>query len=98
MTSFMVVLCKSPYHTKTFLTSANIRINLNLRQSSIPIKTILSRDFGHNFFTMSKDHIFSLITPHTEYKPSLGGGERDRTDDLLRARQALSQLSYTPEG
>ena len=27
---------------------------------------------------------------------STGGGERDRTDDLLRARQALSQLSYTP--
>ncbi len=25
-----------------------------------------------------------------------GGGERDRTDDLLRARQALSHLSYTP--
>ncbi len=25
------------------------------------------------------------------------GGERARTDDLLRARQALSQLSYTPE-
>jgi hypothetical protein len=25
-----------------------------------------------------------------------GGGERIRTDDLLRARQALSQLSYTP--
>ena len=27
----------------------------------------------------------------------IGGGERDRTDGLLRARQALSQLSYTPE-
>ena len=27
---------------------------------------------------------------------SFGGGERVRTDDLLRARQALSQLSYTP--
>ena len=25
-----------------------------------------------------------------------GGGERDRTDDLLRAKQALSRLSYTP--
>src|SRR5262249_37025678 len=25
-----------------------------------------------------------------------GGGERVRTDDLLLARQALSQLSYTP--
>ena len=25
-----------------------------------------------------------------------GGAERDRTDDLLLAKQALSQLSYTP--
>jgi hypothetical protein len=29
--------------------------------------------------------------------PPDGGGERDRTDGLLRARQALSQLSYTPD-
>jgi hypothetical protein len=28
--------------------------------------------------------------------PEPGGGERDRTDDLLLAKQALSQLSYTP--
>jgi hypothetical protein len=26
----------------------------------------------------------------------IGGDERDRTADLLLARQALSQLSYTP--
>ena len=26
-----------------------------------------------------------------------GGASRDRTDDLLRARQALSQLSYGPD-
>ena len=26
-----------------------------------------------------------------------GGGERNRTDGLLRAKQALSQLSYTPK-
>ena len=25
-----------------------------------------------------------------------GGAKRDRTADLLRARQALSQLSYSP--
>ncbi len=25
-----------------------------------------------------------------------GGGDRNRTDDLLLAKQALSQLSYTP--
>ena len=29
--------------------------------------------------------------------PSPGGAERDRTDDLLLAKQALSQLSYTPD-
>ena len=28
---------------------------------------------------------------------NLGGGERVRTDDPLRARQVLSQLSYTPD-
>jgi hypothetical protein len=27
---------------------------------------------------------------------SFGGGERDRTDDPLLAKQVLSQLSYTP--
>ena len=29
--------------------------------------------------------------------PDPGGGERIRTDDLLLAKQALSQLSYTPK-
>ncbi len=33
----------------------------------------------------------SLFTSH-----QIGGGERVRTDDPLRARQVLSQLSYTP--
>ena len=28
---------------------------------------------------------------------SFGGGERVRTDDPLRARQVLSQLSYAPD-
>ena len=28
--------------------------------------------------------------------PIAGGASRDRTDDLLRAKQALSQLSYGP--
>ena len=31
------------------------------------------------------------------YEFYLGGGERVRTDDPLRARQVLSQLSYTPK-
>ena len=35
------------------------------------------------------------IQPSTP--PPLGGGDRDRTDDLLLAKQALSQLSYAPD-
>ena len=33
---------------------------------------------------------------HPPYHIRNGGGKRDRTDDLLLAKQALSQLSYTP--
>ena len=36
----------------------------------------------------------SLTSVSPDFK--IGGGERDRTDDPLRARQVLSQLSYTP--
>jgi hypothetical protein len=32
----------------------------------------------------------------TTQPPGIGGGERDRTDDPLLAKQVLSQLSYTP--
>ena len=34
----------------------------------------------------------ALSRPHQKN----GGGGRNRTDDLLRAKQSLSQLSYTP--
>jgi hypothetical protein len=33
-----------------------------------------------------------------EQKAPPGGARRDRTDDLLLAKQALSQLSYGPSG
>ena len=35
----------------------------------------------------------SIPAPH-----EFGGARRDRTDDLLLAKQALSQLSYGPSG
>ncbi len=38
-----------------------------------------------------------MIATYATFVPYLGGGKRDRTDDLLHAMQALSQLSYTPE-
>ena len=36
------------------------------------------------------------IPPARSTPPSVGGGERVRTDDLLLAKQVLSQLSYAP--
>src|SRR5579883_2469297 len=36
------------------------------------------------------------IFPTTSELEAPGGGKRDRTDDLLLAKQALSQLSYAP--
>jgi hypothetical protein len=38
----------------------------------------------------------SICLPSPVTRHADGGGERDRTDDLLLAKQALSQLSYTP--
>jgi hypothetical protein len=48
-------------------------------------------------FTSLVYFIFQIVKDLIDESPALsGGGERVRTDGLLRARQALSQLSYTP--
>ena len=39
---------------------------------------------------------FIMAVPGEVLTTKPGGGERDRTDDLLLAKQALSQLSYAP--
>ena len=39
----------------------------------------------------------SLIPVPCPLIPDTGGAGRDRTDDLLLAKQALSQLSYSPD-
>jgi hypothetical protein len=40
-----------------------------------------------------------ILSTHTAFArtPWFGGGERDRTDDPLLAKQVLSQLSYIPQ-
>ena len=50
-----------------------------------------------NFFTTMQLSKNSIVKTHSNASlQNLGGGERVRTDDPLRARQVLSQLSYTP--
>ena len=39
----------------------------------------------------------TAVRYQTQYLAEIGGAMRDRTADLLRAKQALSQLSYSPE-
>jgi hypothetical protein len=53
----------------------------------------LSTPHGHALWSRENKH-HSLVALSAEL--NCGGGERIRTDDLLRAKQALSQLSYTP--
>jgi hypothetical protein len=45
--------------------------------------------------TISSRQLFPILRNGFQ---KTGGGKRDRTDDLLHAMQALSQLSYTPLG
>ena len=50
-----------------------------------------------NLYFPTNALIYRLILQQNFYKfRRIGGGERNRTDDLLLAKQALSQLSYTP--
>ena len=43
------------------------------------------------------DQSYAIVKEQVLIPRNNGGGERVRTDDPLRARQVLSQLSYTPE-
>ena len=46
----------------------------------------------------SSDSTRQRAKPADDSNPkTIGGGERDRTDDPLLAKQVLSQLSYTPD-
>ena len=52
---------------------------------------------GSSGFEPPTSRLSGVRSNHLSYAPiSSGGDEEDRTPDPLRARQVLSQLSYTP--
>ena len=54
---------------------------------------------GRGRFELPTSRLSSARSNQLSYRPvAFGGGDRDRTDDLLLAKQALSQLSYGPAG
>ena len=56
----------------------------------------LSKNFYTGYETDGSSLIFLLKPEGSDIDCMTGGGERIRTDGLLRAKQALSLLSYTP--
>ena len=52
--------------------------------------------FSLTFFSTSFFHFITLFYLLFKDLFSFGGAKRDRTADLLLAKQALSQLSYSP--
>ncbi len=76
------------------------------RPVHLDTKYVCTKDFVLLYYSIIKDHMYhnQNLRPDGSLYPyrknssqkASGGGERDRTDGLLRARQALSQLSYTP--
>ena len=51
---------------------------------------------GRSNLLSYKPMFFAGVCPTVRCPLSLGGDNRDRTDDPLLAKQVLSQLSYTP--
>ena len=43
-----------------------------------------------------QERLANHFSKQSHSNTGIGGGERDRTDDPLLAKQVLSQLSYTP--
>ena len=72
------------------------------RDAPEPIHTCKEPRHSHTdlgYIQLRQTHqTFSSVTRQTPTNiPTLGGGDRDRTDDPLLAKQVLSQLSYTPK-
>ena len=59
--------------------------------------TLFSKvDENATLFSKIGENVTLFVVVNITYSSNVGGDERIRTDGLLRARQALSHLSYTP--
>ncbi len=73
----------------------------NARELSLPRKLIFPIDQSSFACRIRRSRgasapLSRLATNDASHHARGGGGDRNRTDDLLLAKQALSQLSYTP--
>ena len=76
-----------------------MRVFLFVFQKAIPVFICMSfsTQVGLSGLEPPTSRLSGVRSNHLSYAPiSSGGDEEDRTPDPLRARQVLSQLSYTP--
>ena len=95
----MIVTCE-------LLRRSQTRINLLFTMSEIPQRALLKGNTcevmfrgryrsHHDGGMRAGNQTIFLHNPNAE-SAKVGGGRRDRTDDLMLAKHALSQLSYGP--
>ena len=77
-----------------------MRESLLLHSTNIVVYPNILLFMGLHYFISFEpptSRLSGVRSNHLSYAPiSSGGDEEDRTPDPLRARQVLSQLSYTP--
>ena len=93
-----------PRHPPYALSSLTIKKSFTNANRLLPCITTASCAFTHMMLLARASYqSYAIVKDRKAFKPlsssfhsEFGGGDRVRTDGLLRARQALSQLSYTP--
>jgi hypothetical protein len=73
------------------------------RRLALPLPANAPRDaqsetlcIGHALEALAARAASTIRPPISVFCPPIGGARRDRTDDLMLAKHALSQLSYGP--
>jgi hypothetical protein len=99
-----ICLTKHPF-IRTYANSSRRLVGLGrLELPTSPLSGVRSNQLSYKPIYMRvanghrPHHIYIAWLQLRNYKPINGGAKQDRTADLLRARQALSQLSYGPIG
>ena len=93
--TYLADLSRMRHILQNAIPKTNHRVDaLRFPQSAIFLKSLGA--YAPVRSALRSDANAMLITRAVELPEGAGGANRDRTDDLLLAKQALSQLSYGP--
>ena len=94
----------APLETRPFVSRPRARYNqpfayealIKLR-TPLPSRLLKNKYSSQNWARFASPLLSAVVQPIGLPAAIAGGAGRDRTDDLLLAKQALSQLSYSPD-